>query len=299
MSNHVAVILIALGGPQSLRDVEPFMTAFMGRPAPPVIVSAVVNRYKLIGGKSPLPELVKAQAKALEKVLGSGFRIYEGFKYSHPTIAESFKKAIDDGATHVIGVSLSPYQTSVTTGAYQSAFEPLGDNTTKKTFIVSWHDNHFFIDAWRERVQEGLNGFRNEQPKDAAVIFTSHSIPLRCITSGDPYQQQIEETVRLVINGLNVKHWNIAWQSKGVRTTEPWLEPAVESTLFKIRQDGYTAVLEVPIGFTCDHLEILYDIDIVHRMYAQKLGLQFARTPSLNTSATFINALADIVKKSL
>ncbi|HUL00291.1 MAG TPA: ferrochelatase [Nitrospirota bacterium] len=299
MSQHIAVILIALGGPRSLRDVESFMTAFMGRPASPEVVEAVVNRYKLIGGKSPLPELVKAQAEALTQVLHNGFRIYEGFRYSHPTIAESFEKAINDGATHIIGMSLSPFEADVTTGVYRRSFEHLGSGTNKKTFIASWHNNHFFIEAWKERLQENLQGYHRTQNKDTAIIFTSHSIPLRYIKEGDPYQQQIEEAVKLIVDGINIKYWHIAWQSKSARATEPWLEPTVESTLDKIKQEGFAAVLEVPIGFTCDHLETLYDIDIVHRMHAKKLGLQFDRTKSLNTSTMFIKALADIVRKSL
>src|SRR5512144_2346462 len=124
--SHTAIILIALGGPRNLDEVGPFMAAFMGRPAPPPVVSVITERYKLIGGKSPLPELVKAQAAALEGELGNGFRVYEGFRYSSPLIAESFDRAVKDGADRVIGLSMSPFSTEVTTGAYRGAFEPVG-----------------------------------------------------------------------------------------------------------------------------------------------------------------------------
>lgn len=297
MSNNTAIILIALGGPRSLDEVGPFMAAFMGRPAPPPVVSAVIERYKLIGNKSPLPELVKAQAAALEQELGKGFRVYEGFRYSQPTIAESFQKAVKDGATRIIGLSMSPFETEVTTGAYRSGFESAGNDAIKKIFIPSWHDNQLFIEAWQERIAEGLAWFHDVTRVELVIIFTSHSIPLRYITAGDPYQRQIEETVKLVAEGLRLKHWRIAWQSKGARTTEPWIEPSVEPTLDRIAQEGHKAVLEVPIGFTCDHMETLYDIDIVHRAHAQKLGLQFERAESLNTLPVFIKALADVIKK--
>src|SRR5512135_3433811 len=115
MSKHTAIILIALGGPRSLDEVGPFMTAFMGRPAPPPVVSAITERYKLIGGKSPLPEIVKAQAEALEKELGPGYRVYEGFRYSFPSIGVTFEKAVNEGADRVVGLSMSPYETIVTT----------------------------------------------------------------------------------------------------------------------------------------------------------------------------------------
>ncbi|MGC1454014.1 MAG: ferrochelatase [Nitrospirota bacterium] len=299
MKNHTAIILIALGGPRSLEEVGPFMTAFMGRPAPPPVVSAIVDRYRLIGGKSPLPEMVKLQASALEKELGNNYRVYEGFRYSKPTVSESFDRAIADGARRVIALSMSPFATEVTTGAYKSACEGLGSGETCPLFIASWHNNPLFIRAWRELVFRGLKRFSTEQQEQTVVVFTSHSIPLRYITAGDPYQHQVEETVKLVVDKLGVRNWRIAWQSKGARSTEPWIQPEVEPTLDLISRDGYKAVLEVPIGFTCDHMETLYDIDIVHRAHAEKLGLDFERAESLNTFPLFIKALSDIVRAAV
>jgi ferrochelatase len=299
MSTNTAIILIALGGPRSLDEVGPFMAAFMGRPAPPPVVAAIIERYKLIGGKSPLPELVKAQAHALEKELGSSFRAYEGFRYSNPTVAESFDKAIKDGARRVVALSMSPFSTEVTTGAYKSACDGLGSGETCPLFIPSWHDNPLFIDAWVEKVIAGLAMFPAATRVSVVVIFTSHSIPVRYITAGDPYKKQIEETVGLVAAKAGVREWRIAWQSKGARATEPWIEPEVEPTLDKLAQEGHKAVLEVPIGFTCDHMETLYDIDIVHRKHAAGLGISFERAGSLNTSPLFIKALAGVVKRAL
>ena len=299
MSKHTAIILIALGGPRSLDEVGPFMTAFMGRPAPPPVVSAVTDRYRLIGGKSPLPEIVKAQAEALEKELGPEYRVYEGFRYSSPSIGVAFEKAVHEGADRVIGISMSPYETIVTTGVYRSVFDQLGEGTIVKKFIASWHDNPHFIAAWNERVFDGLKRFRPGEQKHVVVIFTSHSIPVRHIAAGDPYRRQIEETIGLVVDRLDLKLWRTAWQSKGARATEPWLEPEVETVLDKIAQEGYRAVLEVPIGFTCDHMETLYDIEIVHRAHAGKYGFDFERAESLNTSRLFIKALKDIVLKAV
>jgi ferrochelatase len=298
MPSHTAVILIALGGPRSLEEVGPFMTAFMGRPAPPPVVQAVIERYELIGGKSPLPDLVQAQADALAKKLGHGYRVYAGFRYSSPSIGVAFEKAVREGADRVIGLSLSPFETTVTTGVYRSTFEALGDESVKKSFIPSWHDNPLFISAWQEKVNDAQKRFRETQRKYAVVIFTSHSIPQRYITAGDPYQKQVEETAKLVAEGIDIKEWRIAWQSKGARATEPWLEPEVERVLDRVSEENFGYILEVPIGFTCDHMETLYDIDIVHRKHAVELGLVFERVDSLNTSPLFIEALADIVKKA-
>jgi ferrochelatase len=298
MKKHTAVILIALGGPRSLDEVGPFMAAFMGRPAPAPVVTTVVERYKLIGGKSPLPELVKAQADALEKELGSGYRAYEGFRYSKPTVAEAFDRAIKDGARRVIALSMSPFSTEVTTGAYKSACNGLGSGETCPLFIPSWHDNPLFIDSWADKIRAGLARLPETQQDAVVKIFTSHSIPIRYIIAGDPYQQQVEEAVRLVVGKTGIKNWRVAWQSKGARATEPWIGPEVEPTLDRIAQEGYKAVFEIPIGFTCDHMETLYDIDIVHRAHAKKLGINFERAESLNTSPLFIKALADVVKKA-
>ncbi len=297
--NHAAVILIALGGPRSLDEVGPFMEAFMGRPAPPPVVAAVKERYQLIGGRSPLPDLVKAQAKALGKELGPGFRVYEGFRYSVPTVAESFDRAMHDGARRVIALSMSPFSTEVTTGAYKSACDALGSGETCPLFIPSWHDNSLFIEAWQERIFHGLKRYRETLRRHASIIFTSHSIPLRYIQAGDPYRKQIEETANAIARRMALSRWYLAWQSKGARATEPWLEPEVETVLDMIAAEKKGEfVLEVPLGFTCDHLETLYDIDIVHRRHAEGLGLTFERAESLNTSPIFIKALADIVRKA-
>ncbi|MEK6744715.1 MAG: ferrochelatase, partial [Nitrospirota bacterium] len=217
--SHTAVILIALGGPRNLDEVGPFMEAFMGRPAPPPVVAAVQERYKLIGGKSPLPELVKAQAESLEQELGDGYRTYEGFRYSGPTVAESFDRAIKDGARRVIALSMSPFSTEVTTGAYKSACDGLGNSETCPLFIPSWHDNPLFIEAWQERIFHGLKRYRETLRRHAAVIFTSHSIPLRYIQAGDPYRKQIEETAQTIAKRMALSRWYIAWQSKGARAT--------------------------------------------------------------------------------
>jgi ferrochelatase len=294
-----AVILIALGGPRSLDEVGPFMTALMGRPAPEPVVRTITERYRLIGGSSPLPEIVAEQAHELGKMLGSGFRAYEGFRYSAPHIDEAVARAVSEGADRVIGLSMSPYETQVTTGLYRNAFDAVTLNGVVKTFIPSWHDHPLFIEAWQERVFHGLKRYRETLRRHAAVIFTSHSIPVRYIQNGDPYRKQIEETAQTIAYKMALSRWYVAWQSKGARATEPWLEPDVETILDMIAAEKKSEfVLEVPLGFTCDHMETLYDIEIVHRERAKDLGLTFERAESLNTSPIFIKALADIVRKA-
>jgi len=295
MNEKTSVILTALGGPESLDEVGPFMAAFMKKPPSPPVLAAVQERYALIGGKSPLVEIVKDQSKALEREFGPGHKVFPGFMYSNPSIAESCKTALSDGAEKIIAISLSPYETAVTTGIYKKAFEAIDLPAGCLTFIPSFHNNPFFIQAWQDLLGATLIG---TNAGSTAVIFTSHSIPTRYIESGDPYRAQIEETVTVLADRLGLLNWFIAWQSKGARATEPWLEPDVESIIYKIAESGARSIVEVPIGFTGDHLETLYDIDIVHKNFAEKWGLSFMRVPSLNANPLFIRALADIVHKA-
>jgi len=298
--SHTAVILIALGGPRRIDEVGPFMSAFMGKPAPPPLVDVVAKRYELIGGGSPLPDLVAAQTKALGRELGRGYRTYEGFRYTAPRIEEAYARAVSEGAGRVIGLSMSPYETQATTGLYRQAFDAAGDGSIPKTFIPSWHDNSLFIRAWEERIFHGLKRHREALRKNAAIIFTSHSIPIRFLESGDPYRRQIEETAHRIAQDMQLRRWYIAWQSKGVRGSEPWIEPEVETIIDMIAMEKMSPfILEVPLGFTCDHLETLYDINIVHRNHAESNGLIFERAESLNSSRLFIEALADIVRKAM
>jgi ferrochelatase len=263
------------------------------------VVEAIMERYNQIGGRSPLPELVQAQAEALARELGNGYRTYSGFRYSSPMIEEAFRRAKEDGAARIIGLSMSPYETQVTTGLYRSVFEAQGNGRVDSTFIPSWHEHPLFIEAWEERIFHGLKRYRESIRRRAAVIFTSHSIPVRYIQDGDPYRRQIEETAQTIASRMALGLWYVAWQSKGARATEPWLEPDVETILDMIAAEKKSDfVLEVPLGFTCDHMETLYDIEIVHRRHAGRLGLIFERAESLNTSPIFIKALADIARRA-
>jgi ferrochelatase len=257
------------------------------------MVESVKERYALIGGKSPLVDIVTAQAAALARELGPAVRVYAGFRHSVPSIAESYARAVSEGAQRIIAISLSPYETEVTTGSYKKVFEALAIPERQLHFVASFHDNPLFIRAW----QENIGAVVPAGGAETALLFTSHSIPLRCIDSGDPYKSQVEESVALVTKGLPGAKWIIGWQSRGARATEPWIGPDVESVLDTMAASGIKNVVEVPIGFTGDHLETLYDIDIVHKKHAEALGLLFKRVPSLNTYPPFIRALADIVKK--
>ncbi|MBI4595231.1 MAG: ferrochelatase [Candidatus Tectomicrobia bacterium] len=299
--NPIGVMLIALGGPESLEEVSSFMTAFLERPIPSQLLDAVTARYRLIGGKSPLPALVRAQAEKLGRELGDRFLAMAGFRHGYPSIEKTFAELARIGIPKLIALPMSPYYSTVTTGAYRKALKDAESLSpeTEVVFIDSWHDHPSFIKAWTEQLRQDLNHFPCDRQSRVQVIFSAHSIPMKYIQAGDPYQKQIAETVNRIVDCLELKFWHLAYQSKGVRSMESWLGPEVEQVLDEIEAAGFKDVLQVPIGFTCDHLETLYDIEIVHRKYAEQKGLNFHRAESLNVSPIFIKALADIVKAHL
>lgn len=299
-----ALLLLAFGGPRSLNEVEPFLTRlFRGRRPSPEQLERIKGRYRLIGGASPLPEITLGQAKALERRLngkGHAFKSYMGMRYGHPFIEEALKEIIRDGIKEVIAVPMAPFRSRASTGAYTEevnrALKTMG-NDLDVSFVEGWHSHPFFIEAVRERVDEGLMAFSPDAGMRIHLIFTAHSLP-KSMTEKDPYIKDMEESVTEVLKGMRPFPWHIAFQSKG-GGPEEWIGPDVESVLTELAAQGDREVLIVPIGFVSDHIEILYDIDIALRQKAESLGMTMKRTRSLNASERFIGALASAVEKHM
>ncbi len=300
----IAVLLMGYGGPDSLDAVEPFLTNVMrGRKPSPQQLDRVKERYKLIGGKSPLTEITREQAQKLEDWLNKGngkFRVYVGMRCWHPYISEAVRTIAESGIKYVAALSLSPFSSQATTAAYLKALKEalLQSAKLEFTFIDRWYKHPLFINALVEQVKEGTALFAPEEQSEINIIFSAHSLPKEYITAGDTYVEEVEETVSLVIKRMEDMSWRIGYQSKGVGRGE-WLEPEVENLLNQLAKDGKKKVLIVPIGFVSDHVETLYDIDIALRKKAEELNLTFHRAPSLNTSNKFIEALASVIKERL
>lgn len=295
------VLLLAFGGPETLDDVAPFMERLMGRTPPPELIERVQERYRLIGGGSPLPAITRRQADAIENELGSDdFRVFVGMHYSHPLIADSVLQMASAGIERAVALSLSPHSSRVSSAAY---LEEVCRATAKAAdapaflFIESWHTERRYLDAVAEKVRVGLAGF-GDAGDDVEVIFSAHSLPARYIDDGDPYVDQIGETVAGVLERLGGVSWRLAYQSRGHGTGD-WLGPDVATVMEEMAAAGAARVLVVPIGFVSDHVETLYDIDVVMRDKAESCGLGFRRAESLNTTPAFIEALTRAVRERL
>jgi ferrochelatase len=299
-----ALLLLAFGGPRSLDEVEPFLTRlFRGRRPSPEQLERVTERYRLIGGGSPLPEITFKQAKALESRLNSkGYQIksYVGMRYGHPLIEETLKKILEDGMREVIALPMAPFRSRASTGAYIEEVNQVRKNIGEKieiSFVEGWHLHPLFIESVREKVEEGLNQFAPEERKRVHLIFSAHSLP-KSIVEKDPYAKEIETSIKVVLEKFEVFPWHMAYQSKGAGPEE-WVGPDVESVLEELSEKKVREVLIIPIGFVADHIEILYDIDILYQEKAKSLGIQLKRTPSLNFSRRFIEALTAIVEEHI
>jgi len=297
-----ALLLLAFGGPRSLDEVESFLTClFKGKKPSSDQLEKVKERYRLIGGYSPLPDITERQGRSLEKRLnprGPSFKSYVGMRYSQPFIEDVLKRILQDGIQEVMAIPMTPFRSKLTTGAYKEELnrsnEVLG-NRLKIHLIEGWHCHSLFLGAVAERIEEGLKQFSQMEKKGIHLIFTAHSLP-ESILENDPYVKDMKESVEGVLKMIEPLPWHIAFQSQG-GGPERWIGPDIESVLFELKKIHVKAILIVPIGFVSDHIEVLYDIDILCREKAESLGMTLRRTPSLNDSERFIEALASIVEE--
>lgn len=301
---RIGVVLLGFGGPTSLDDVKPFLTnVFGGREVPPLVVEKTIERYQTIGGRSPYLEITSKQAKALENQLNQGkdtFKVYIGMYHSSPLITETVEEISKDGIEKLIALSLSPHYSKATTGSY---FEKLKQALTERevscevTYVRSWCDHPLYLEALAEKIAESLRRFSEEERDKVELIFSAHSLPEGLIAEGDPYVEQLRRTIEGVLKLIGSFPSHLAFQSKG--REGKWLEPNVDFVLEDLVRRNGKIVLLVPIGFISDHIETLYDIDIVYRRKAEELGLVFLRSASLNDSPKLIEALADVVEGAL
>ena len=298
-----ALLLLAFGGPRSLEEVEFLLTCLFGRKPSPELLERVKERYRLSGGCSPLPAITERQAKALEEKLNSGgylFKSYVGMRYSQPLVEETLKEILQDGVKEVVAIPMAPFRSRFSTGAYKEELNRanrISGEKLKITFIEGWHSHPLFVQVVAERVVEGLKQFTPEERRRVHLIFTAHSLP-ESIIGNDPYVEDMKESVNEVLKRVEPLPWHMAFQSKG-GGTERWVAPEVECVLVEINKIGVREVLIVPIGFVSDHIEILYDIDILYKEKAESLGMVLKRTQSLNCSERFIEALATIVEEHI
>ena len=298
-----ALLLLAFGGPRSLEEVEFLLTCLFGRKPSPELLERVKERYRLIGGCSPLPAITERQAKALEEKLNSrgySFKSYVGMRYSQPLVEETLKEILQDGVKEVVAIPMAPFRSRFSTGAYKEELNranKISGEKLKITFIEGWHSHPLFVQVVAERVVEGLKQFTPEESRRVHLIFTAHSLS-ESIVGNDPYVDDMKESVNEVLKRIGPLPWHMAFQSKGGGPGR-WIAPEVESVLVELNKTGIKEVLIIPIGFVSDHIEVLYDIDILYKEKAESLGMILKRIQSLNFSERFIEALASIVEDYL
>jgi ferrochelatase len=305
-SRNVGVLLLAFGGPDSPEAIEPFMKNLMGgRVPPPPLVEKIKARYKLIGGQSPLPGITRQQADKLQEYLqkpGYCFKAAVGMRFWRPFIEEGLQDLLAAGVDQIVAVSLAPFYSQVSTGTYNDelnrAVSAINGSKPGVAIAEPLYNKPAFIAAVSEKVQKGLAQLQESIKEKTIVIFSAHSLPVSYIENGDPYVEQFQFTAQKIADALQLDNWAIAYQSKGGGQGE-WLGPMVEEVMDEAQKDGFSDVLVIPLGFVSDHIETLYDIDIAQREHAESLGLGFHRTASLNTTDSFIKALAEVVFEKL
>jgi protoporphyrin/coproporphyrin ferrochelatase len=294
-SKKRAVLLLAHGSPASVEDVPEFLLRVTGgRQLPKEVVDEVSHRYGAIG-KSPLTDLTLRQAELLAQEIG--LPVYVGMRNWHPFVAQALAQMQADGIGHAVVICLAPHNSRTSVGLYRKSLVQSPDPEMTFDFVEAWHDQPQLIQAFSEKLKSGLRRARRESGKQPPVIFTAHSVPERTVLDGDPYEIQARETAALVAkaSGLDDQDWSFAFQSQGM-SGGPWLGPTVEDTIMGLKQTGHDAVFVQPIGFLCDHVEVLYDIDIAFKEFAETKGMRLWRAESLNDSPLLTSALAQIVR---
>jgi protoporphyrin/coproporphyrin ferrochelatase len=282
-----AVILMAYGSPSTLDEIPAYLSDIRGgREVSDAAVDELTERYRRIGGRSPLDEITEAQRSALERELG--IPVFVGMKHARPRIAEAADTALEGGATTLLGLVLAPHYSRLSIGGYRELLETALAGRAELVFVDSWNDHPPFLDVLADRVR----GFQGH------IVFTAHSLPERILREGDPYRDQLLETAQLVAARAGLESWSFAFQSASA-TGEPWLGPDLLEELESLATKGVRRVLICPIGFVSDHLEILWDIDVEGRERAAELGLELDRIESLNDEPAFVRALAELARGRL
>jgi ferrochelatase len=280
-----AVLLMAYGSPATIEDVPAYLADIReGKPVSEHAVAELTERYRRIGGRSPLDELTEAQRAALEAALG--IPVFVGMKHWRPRISEGVEAALAGGAERIVGLVLAPHYSRLSIAGYRQRLEDALAARAELVFVESWHDHEPFLDVLADRIRG----------TDAHVVFTAHSLPERILREGDPYRDQLLETSRLVAERAGIGSCSFAFQSASA-TGEPWLGPDILDELGRLDAEGVREVLVCPIGFVSDHLEILWDLDVEAGGRAQELGLELRRIRSLNDDPAFVSALAELVRE--
>jgi ferrochelatase len=297
----IGVLIMAYGGPNHLDEVEPYLLDVRGyRPTSPEIIHEVRERYREIGGRSPILEQTQAQASALESALntnGITFKSFIGMRHWHPFIKDTLADMQKQGIEQAIGLVMAPHYSRMSIGAY---YQRLDESNSPIQFlrIEDWHLQTGYIQALANRVRDALKRFPEDVRAGVPVIFTAHSLPEKILEWNDPYPTQLRETVAAVMEQMGSQPHEFAFQSAAISTI-PWLGPDAGEVIERLVSEDNKHILLCPIGFVCEHVEILYDIDIVYQNLAGSLGIHLERIEMLNTAPQMIEGLAQLIQNKV
>ena len=299
-----AVLIISFGGPQGLQDIRPFLANVVrGRRVPPERLEIVAHHYELFGGVSPITAITRRQADGLAaRLSASGQRlpVYVGMRNWHPFLADTFRQMRADGIRRVVGFiaaaqhsysSCEQYRENVA-AARRELRESGGD--IEVVYAGSWFDHPQFIAANAAHVREAVQRLPAEVRAQARLIGTAHSIPLS-MAERSRYREQLEQTISLVAREAEMNDWALVYQSRSGRPQDPWLEPDVCDYLRTEHARGLAAAVIAPVGFVCDHIEVLYDLDTEAADVCREMGLPMARAEAVNDDPLFLDMMADVV----
>ena len=305
MSAVDSVLLVAFGGPERPEDIRPFLQfVTAGRPIPPARLEDVAHHYEVIGGRSPLNALTRRQAAALADALaarGRALPVWVGMRNWHPFLHETLAEMKDRGRRRAVAVILSSLQTEASWARYvddvAAARDKVGADAPEIVFALAWADHPRFVDAMADRTRAALAQVEPARRAAARLVFTAHSVPV-AMAAGSPYTAQLEATARLVAERLGRGGWSVAYQSRSGSPRDPWLEPDISDVIRALAREGARDLVVVPVGFVCDHVEVLYDLDVEARQVAEAAGVGFHRAPAANDHPDFIAMLADLVERT-
>jgi protoporphyrin/coproporphyrin ferrochelatase len=300
--SYDAVLLVGFGAPTRPDEIRPFLDNLLrGRPVPRERYEEVVRHYEHLGGRSPYNKLTMRQAAALGRELRRGgieMPVFVGMRNWNPYLTDVVRKMSEQGVKRAVGFILAAHRCEASFDRYvesvRAACETVGASAPEVEFVGPWHDNALFIEAVTARAREAFAHLEQREIASAHLIFTAHSIPV-AMASASPYVEQITESARMVASELGYKSWTLAFQSRSGQLREPWLEPDISDALRKLDR-GATAIV-IPIGFLCDHIEVLYDLDVDAARVAGEAGVRMVRAGTVGDHPAFVRMMASVIRR--
>jgi len=302
-----AVLLIGFGGPTRRGEIRPYLeNVLRGRPVSPERFEEVVHNYEAIGCRSPFNELTFRQAEGLRRVLnreGPPLPVYVGMRNWHPLLAETLEQMILDGVRRAVAIILAPHQGEASWGRYQVSLKQAIDQVQVKMgvggpaidYAEPWFNHPLFVEAVADRLRCKMDKIPFDQKGQIKLLFTAHSVPTQL---SRPYQDQLLKTCAAVAAEIGLKEWELVYQSRSGNPRDHWLEPDVCDAIERLADEGCKNVVLAPIAFVCDHVEVLFDLDLKARQAAEGRGMGFYRACTVNDHPSFIRMMADVVRRA-